>query len=244
MSKKPQTTRDPISGPSIQRMGFKAGVTSMKRASFAPIRALLSKHANEVLQHSIIFAKNAKRNTVQDHDVRDALQLLGRPLMFADNSSYKRKIETPKGTIKRTVMTDRSRAINACGTYAPVKKLGKLKLKAPAPAPEPMEGGAGKRRFHPGVVALRKGKYYQKHSNHCFSIGQIPFRRLINSLCEEPIRFTKDAVRMIHLDTEDYITNALKGAGMVALQSKRLRVSPQDLKVTMSLQEPGKSVSL
>jgi hypothetical protein len=55
---------------------------------------------------------------------RNVLKLLGRPLVYSDNKTVVRKIETTKGPIKRTV-NEKSTSIGSCGVYRVRKHVKK-----------------------------------------------------------------------------------------------------------------------
>jgi len=101
-------------------------------------------------------------------------------------------------------------------------------------------GGAGGKKFKPGMVALRKIRFYQKQPGHCFYIPKAPFNRLIREIAQDfmtNLRFSPDAMMLIHLDAESYIIDLFELANLEAIHAKRVRVQPSDLQMARKLRK-------
>lgn len=99
-------------------------------------------------------------------------------------------------------------------------------------------GGVKKpHRFHPGTVALRKIRYYQKSGN-CFLMAKLPFERFVREIAQDyknDVRFSVDAIMIMQLDIEDYIVDLFTSAQEVALHAKHIRVTPSDIQIARKM---------
>ena len=93
-----------------------------------------------------------------------------------------------------------------------------------------------KHRWHPGTVALREIRRYQKSTEPL--IRRAPFRRLINEILGEDMkstRFQASAIDAIKEAAEAYLTNILQDSNLAAMHAKRTTVFPRDIKLAMRL---------
>jgi histone H3 len=98
------------------------------------------------------------------------------------------------------------------------------------------EGGGLKKlhKYHPGTVALRKIRYYQKQPGHCFNIPKASFQRLVREIAQNyktNLRFSPDAIMIVQIDTERYIIDLLSAAQLQAIHAKRVRVTAKDIQM-------------
>jgi histone H3 len=102
-------------------------------------------------------------------------------------------------------------------------------------------GGAKKPyKFHPGTVALRRIRYYQKQAGHCFNISKVGFRRLVREIAQDykhNVRFTLDAMIIFQLDAENYIVSLCSDAILCTLHRSAVRVYPKDFQLVKRLRK-------
>jgi len=85
-----------------------------------------------------------------------------------------------------------------------------------------------KRRFHAGVVALRKIKKYQKTTD--LLIPKAPVMRVIRELCtDENARWGKNAIQMLHQAGEQFLINIFQKAQNNACFDKRIEIREGEL---------------
>lgn len=124
---------------------------------------------------------------------------------------------------------------------APVKNAGKEKVVEPQPSPElPEEAAvpgkpAKKRRWHPGTVALREIKRYQRNTD--WQIPKAPVNRLIDEILHEILqngnyeggtnyRIGKMAREALHEISEVKVTEHMHDMGVLAHQNKKVTIMP------------------
>ena len=95
----------------------------------------------------------------------------------------------------------------------------------------PIPGQRRKRRNHPGTVALREIRRYQKSTE--FLIRKLPFQRLVRETVEDfrPFRVASLALKALQEATEAYITTLMEDANMCAIHAKRVTVMPKDIQL-------------
>jgi histone H3/H4 len=100
-------------------------------------------------------------------------------------------------------------------------------------------GGAKKPyKFHPGTVALRRIRYYQKQAGHCFNISKVCFRRLVREIAQDfknDLRFTLDAMIIFQLDAEHYIVRLCEDAILCTIHRGAVRTLPKDFQLARRL---------
>lgn len=95
-----------------------------------------------------------------------------------------------------------------------------------------------KHRFHPGTVALREIKYFQK-SSECLLIAKLPFARLIHEIAGSNLRFNKDAIILLQFAIESYVVEHLQSANLNALHAKRNTIRPEDIRLEHEIVKRG-----
>jgi len=85
-----------------------------------------------------------------------------------------------------------------------------------------------KRRFHAGVVSLRKIKKYQKTTDSL--IPKAPVKRVIKELCtDENARWGKNAIQMLHEAGEQFLVSIFQKAQDNACFDKRVEIREGEL---------------
>ena len=91
-------------------------------------------------------------------------------------------------------------------------------------------------RFHPGTVALREIRRYQKGTE--LLLRKLPFQRLIREVAtahKEGLRFQSSAVAAIQEATESYIISLLSDTNLCAIHSRRVTIMPKDVHLARRL---------
>lgn len=112
---------------------------------------------------------------------------------------------------------------------------------------------AKKRRFHPGTVALRQIKKYQKSVD--FLIPKTRFNNLLNQLTEEiaenfkdkngnipNIRYTKKARTSLQTLIEDQLERIIDVTNIEALHRGVKGITPRDMKVAIAVMKRSEGV--
>lgn len=89
-----------------------------------------------------------------------------------------------------------------------------------------------KRRFHPGTVALREIKRYQRRSDSL--IQRAPFLRMVREIVHAhnpEYRMQPAAVVALQEAAEAYITGMLQESNLAAIHAKRTTVTGNDMKL-------------
>lgn len=93
-----------------------------------------------------------------------------------------------------------------------------------------------KRRFRPGVQALREIRRYQKSTD--LLIKKMPFQRLVRDVAQEfksDLRFQTSAVLAIQEAAEAYLTGLFQDTNLCAIHARRVTIQPRDMQLARRL---------
>jgi histone H3 len=121
-------------------------------------------------------------------------------------------------------------ARKSTGGKAPRKMLATKAARKSAPAP----GGIKKpHRYHPGTVALREIRKYQKSTE--FLIRKAPFQRLVREITQAhkgDLRFQSSALGASQEASEAYLVGLFEDTNLCAIHAKRVTIMPKDIQLT------------
>ena len=113
-------------------------------------------------------------------------------------------------------------------------KKGAAAWKAGKQAPA---GGVKKRRFRPGMVALKEIRRYQKSTE--LLIRKLPFQRVVREIANDvevvpghmigKIRFQSDAIKALQEASEAYLVGLFEDSNLCAIHAKRITIMPKDI---------------
>ena len=108
-----------------------------------------------------------------------------------------------------------------------------LRLLKAARMSAPSAGGTRKKhRYHPGTVALREIRRYQKGTQ--LLIRKLPFQRLIRKIAQDFKRdlcFQSTAVLALQEASEAYLISLFGDANLCAIHAKRVTIMPKDIQL-------------
>ena len=87
-------------------------------------------------------------------------------------------------------------------------------------------------RFHPGTVALREIRKYQKSTN--LLIRKLPFQRLVREIAQNyktDLRFQSTAITALQECSEAYLVGLFEDTNLCALHARRVTIMPKDLQL-------------
>jgi len=120
----------------------------------------------------------------------------------------------------------------------PSKALPKPSAVTPlktAPARKPV---FEKRRFKPGMRALKEIRQFQKGSE--LLLRKLPFARLVREICEYAtsltLRFQPAALEALQEAAEAYLIALMESANLCAIHAKRVTIMPKDIQLARRLQ--------
>lgn len=93
-----------------------------------------------------------------------------------------------------------------------------------------------RRRNHPGTVALREIRKFQKSTN--LLIPKASFQRVVREIAQNmkpEVRFQGEAVLALQEASEAFLTQLFADANLCALHAKRVTVSNNDIKLAKRL---------
>ena len=96
------------------------------------------------------------------------------------------------------------------------------------------------RKMHPGTVALREIRFYQR--SRVFLIPMIAFQRYVHEVCEDIAKaYRWQAIALYHLQVaaEAYVVGVLADTNLCAIHRKCMTIFPKDLHLARRLH--GKS---
>jgi histone H3 len=117
-------------------------------------------------------------------------------------------------------------------------KALKKAIKAPVEIKpqEEAEKKPRRHRFHPGTVALREIRRYQKSTD--LLMRKLPFQRLVREIAEDTRseqRFQASALSALQEAAEAYLVELLEDANLITIHAKRVTVMGKDLILTKRL---------
>ena len=94
-------------------------------------------------------------------------------------------------------------------------------------------------RFHPGTVALREIRRYQKSTD--LLIRKLPFQRVVREIAAEislrgsSLRFQHAAIMALQEATESYLVGLFEDSNLCAIHANRVTIMPKDLQLARRL---------
>ena len=200
--------RDNIRGvtrPALKRLLHRAGVKLSSNLVFEEARNLLKAYMNHSVADIVTIANYARRKTVKPSDVRAGLAMSDQDLVAGWSTN-----------------------ISSCPT-------GPKKVKAAVV--EGQELVKKKHKSRPGTSALRDIRRQQKASD-CLAISKQPFRRLTREIAEDhtdKLNFSPAAVQLLQVAAEEALIKLFDRANLIAINAKRSRLFPKDLKLAATI---------
>ena len=117
---------------------------------------------------------------------------------------------------------------NRVGGKAPRHGAGK----APRKASVALGGVKKVHRFHPGTVALREIRRYQKSTE--LLIRKLPFQRAVRGIAQdfkEDLRFQASAMAALQEAAEAYLVGLFEDTNICAIHAKRVTIMPKDMQL-------------
>jgi histone H3 len=125
-------------------------------------------------------------------------------------------------------------ARKSTGGKAPRKAIS---LTGPARKKAPEVGDVKKpHRFHPGTVALREIRRYQKST--ALLIRKLPFQRFVREIAQDiktDLRFQASAMAALQESLEAYLVGMMENSNLSAIHAKRVTVMPKDIELANRL---------
>jgi histone H3 len=101
----------------------------------------------------------------------------------------------------------------------------------------PSGGGIKKpHRFHPGTVALREIRRYQKSTE--LLIRKLPFQRLVREIAQDfktDLRFQVGAVAALQEASEAYLVGVFEDTNLCAIHAKRVTIMAKDMQLALRI---------
>jgi histone H3 len=122
-------------------------------------------------------------------------------------------------------------ARKSTGGKAPRKALAQTAARKSTPGATYNQ--ALKKRFRPGVLALKEIRKYQKNAN--LLIRKLPFQRLVREVAQDfkpnGIRFQSHAIMALQEASEAYLTSLFEDTNLCAIHAKRVTIMPKDMQL-------------
>jgi histone H3 len=87
-------------------------------------------------------------------------------------------------------------------------------------------------RYHPGTVALREIRQYQKSTE--LLIRKLPFQRLVREIAQDvktDLRFQAGALDALQESAEAYLVGLFDDTNLAAIHAKRVTIMPKDVQL-------------
>ena len=121
-------------------------------------------------------------------------------------------------------------ARKSTGGKAPRKQVA---TKAAKKSADKSVGGVKKpHRFHPGTVALREIRKYQKSTE--LLIRKLPFQRLVREIAQDyksDLRFQSAAVAALQEASESYLVGLFEDTNLCAIHARRVTIMNKDIQL-------------
>lgn len=117
---------------------------------------------------------------------------------------------------------------------------GKAPRKGLLAKPKPTADNGAKvkkpHRYHPGTVALREIRRYQKSTE--LLIRKMPFQRLVREIAQDfksfnqdDFRFQASAVAALQEAAESYLVGLFEDTNLCAIHAHRVTIAPKDMQL-------------
>jgi len=124
--------------------------------------------------------------------------------------------------------------------YQPVAATKAYGRKSPRSGPGKRRMDVKKpHRYHPGTVALREIRRYQKSTD--LLIRKLPFQRLVREIVQDissdpqGLRIQASALLALQEAAEAYLVNVFEDANLACIHAKRVTILPKDLQLAIRL---------
>jgi len=99
-----------------------------------------------------------------------------------------------------------------------------------------------KHRYHPGTVALREIRRYQKTTDNL--LAKAPFQRLIREIAQDhkqlpDLRFQSTAILALQEAAETFIVEQMENTNLCAIHAKRVTIMPKDMQLAGEIYRRG-----
>lgn len=100
---------------------------------------------------------------------------------------------------------------------------------------DPRKTKNGRWRYHPGTVALREIRKYQKSTE--LLIRKLPFQRLVKEILQDfdkegvSYRIQSVALQALQEASEAYLVGLFEDTNLCALHGKRVTIMPKDMQL-------------
>ncbi|KAH7122620.1 histone-fold-containing protein [Dendryphion nanum] len=143
----------------------------------------------------------------------------------------------PKAARQNVARPTRGGATGRGGKRASGGRSSLTRVGGPGPAPKTRQ----KRRFKPGVKALKEIRAYQKGFE--LLVAKLPFARLVKEICigltgnvvEVPYRWQSSAILALQEASEAFLVNLFHDANLCAIHAKRVTIQQKDIQLARRL---------
>jgi len=214
----------------ILRLARKAGIARVSSLLYDGVRTEMGEYLEELLQKVIIFTENGRRNTIKEQDVINALRELG-----IDQVGLPLKGRCP-------IYNDRWLTRGAHHDFT--QRGGSNEDASDDDDLESNDlyeqvGGQKKYKYHPGTVARREIRYYQK-KNNCLIFPKAPFERKVRDIAMNymaNLRITQPGILLIQSSTESHLLKLLQAAALIAHETGHKTVDAKHLILAKKVRE-------
>lgn len=258
-----------ITKPALRRLARRGGVKRITSLCYEELRTVLTTFLTRQVRAVSIVAQHAKRKTIGTRDVLTGLKLNGIRVFASWHERHRRRGhpegEKAKAAAKKVVPRGSKAKGKLSSETKKTKEAKEKKAASKVTASKPVASKATKskpaaskgvsktakpnnallyavtkpHRFHPGTVALREIRRYQKSTE--MLIRKLPFRRLVAELAQDfqagdaAWRFSGEAVVILQQVAEDFLSKLLEDANLAAIHAKRVTVQPRDITIAQRI---------
>ena len=255
--------RDNIQGitkPALRRLARRAGVKRISGLCYEDLRGVLKVFLENQLRTIVAVAEYGRVKTIGMKQVLTGSKLNGIQLFLAAHERARRK-----GGKKGSPKTKKSKAASASKigksaksksppkSKAASKPASKKSAKSKSPKSKAKSaakksatkkksaapGGVAKpHRFHPGTVALREIRRFQKSTE--LLIRRLPFQRLVREVAQDyktDLRFSAAAIDAHQNIVEHYLVDLLEDTNLIAIHAKRVTIHPKDIQAARRIRK-------
>lgn len=151
-----------------------------------------------------------------------------RPKGKPKKSAAKKTKKTKKSALKKTAADPGAVGVDIAMQAERMSMAKKAKKKAQK---TPQVGGIKKpHRFHPGTVALREIRKYQKYTGPL--MRKLPFQRLVREIAQDyktDLRMQGVAMETMQQAAEAFMVQLFEDATRSAIHAKRVTIMPKDI---------------
>jgi len=201
-----------------------------------PVNAMLRRR--DTLPVENVIPDDPMEDEDSDHTTLETQRPDGRPTTGGKGPAEIRQLMTQSIPPSRRSKNKKKNTIVRGGRILPTAKKNRT---GPQPRQTRPAVSSTRRRFKPGMRALKEIRHYQKTTD--LLIRKLPFQRLVREIAtqfKEDLRWQSSAIAALQESAESYLVGLFEDSNLCAIHAKRVTVMPKDMQLARRIRGEDK----